>query len=176
MDYLKRSIKIYEAIPEDERKFPELDQPPGVLLNIGNIYYRNKKYDKADEFFIKTISLYEKLSEEDTKFFGINTAMSNRGLVRQAKGDYTGAEKICMDVYERRKEYNKVEDVLYSLNNIVFLRNHLRINWALYLNCTIFCNDLLFFLHYLKKLFLINLYMNFILKTDLYMSVQVLEL
>ncbi len=119
LDYLKRSIKIYEAIPEDERKFPELDQPPGVLLNIGNIYYRNRKYDKADEFFIKTISLYEKLSEEDTKFFGINTAMSNRGLVRQAKGDYTGAEKIFMDVYERRKEYNKVEDVLYSLNNIL---------------------------------------------------------
>ena len=119
LDYLKRSIKIYEAIPEDERKFPELDQPPGVLLNIGNIYYRNKKYDKADEFFIKTISLYEQLSEEDTKFFGINTAMSNRGLVRQAKGDYTGAEKIFMDVYERRKEYNKVEDVLYSLNNIL---------------------------------------------------------
>ncbi len=119
LDYLKRSIKLYEALPENERKFPEIDQPPGVLLNIGNIYFSNRDYDKADEFFIKTISLYEKVLDEDVKFFGINTAMSNRALVRQAKEDYNGAEKIFMDVYERRKEYGKVQDVLYSMNNIL---------------------------------------------------------
>ena len=119
LDYLKRSIKLYEALPENERKFPEIDQPPGVLLNIGNIYFSNRDYDKADEFFIKTISLYEKVLDEDAKFFGINTAMSNRALIKQAKKDYTGAEKIFMDVYERRKEYGKVQDILYSMNNIL---------------------------------------------------------
>ena len=119
LDYLKRSIKLYEALPENERKFPEIDQPPWVLLNIGNIYFSNRDYDKADEFFIKTISLYEKVLDEDAKFFGINTAMSNRALVRQAKEDYNGAEKIFMDVYERRKEYGKAQDVIYSMNNIL---------------------------------------------------------
>ena len=105
LDYLKRSIKLYEALPEKEKKFPEIDQPPGVLLVIGNIYFSNGEYDKADDFFSQTISLYEKTSDQEAKFFGINTAMSNRALIKQVKKDYNGAEKIFRDVYQRRKQY-----------------------------------------------------------------------
>ena len=119
LGYLNRSIKIYETLPEKERKFPEVDQPPGVLLVIGNIYYSNREYDKADEIFTQTISLYEKISDQEAKFFGINTAKSNRALIQQIKGNYNAAEKIFRDVYERRKEYGKVEDILYSMNNIL---------------------------------------------------------
>ena len=121
LDYLKRSIKIYEALPEKERKFPEIDQPPGVLLVIGNIYFSNGEYDKADDFFSQTISLYEKTSDQETKFFGINTAMSNRALIKQVKKDYNGAEKIFRDVYERRKQYGKAVDILYSMNNLIVI-------------------------------------------------------
>jgi len=119
LDYLNRSIKIYETLPEKERKFPEIGQPPGVLLVIGNIYFSNREYDKADEIFTQTISLYEKISDQEAKFFGINTAKSNRALIQQIKGNYNAAEKIFRDVYERRKEYGKVEDILYSMNNIL---------------------------------------------------------
>ncbi|MDB4063919.1 hypothetical protein N9541_07670 [Flavobacteriaceae bacterium] len=104
LDYLNRSIKIYETLPEKERKFPEVDQPPGVLLVIGNIYYSNREYDKADEIFTQTISLFEKISDQKAKFFGINTAKSNRALIQQVKGNYNVAEKIFRDVYERRKD------------------------------------------------------------------------
>ena len=121
MDYLKRSIKLYEALPEKERKFPEIDQPPGVLLVIGNIYFSNGEYDKADDFFSQTISLYEKTSDQEAKFFGINTAMSNRALIKQVKKDYNGAEKIFRDVYQRRKQYGKAEDILYSMNNLLVI-------------------------------------------------------
>ena len=103
----------------DERKFPEIDELPGVLLNIGNIYFKNEEYDKADEIFSKTIDLYKKLKDEETKFFGINTAMSNRALIKQVKKDYTGAEKILFEIYERRKEYGKVVDIIYSMNSIL---------------------------------------------------------
>ena len=119
LDYLNRSIKIYETLPEKERKFPEIGQPPGVLLVIGNIYFSNREYDKADKIFTQTISLYEKISDQEAKFFGINTAKSNRALIQQIKGNYNAAEKIFRDVYERRKEYGKVEDILYSMNNIL---------------------------------------------------------
>tara|TARA_B110001452_G_scaffold23919_1_gene18984 strand:+ start:438 stop:2102 length:1665 start_codon:yes stop_codon:yes gene_type:complete len=119
LDYLNRSIKIYETLPQKERKFPEIGQPPGVLLVIGNIYFSNREYDKADKIFTQTISLYEKISDQEAKFFGINTAKSNRALIQQIKGNYNAAEKIFRDVYERRKEYGKVEDILYSMNNIL---------------------------------------------------------
>ena len=119
LEYLRRAIKLNEAIPSDQRKFSEIDELPGVLLNIGNIYFRNKEYEKADELFTKTISLYQKISDENAKFFGINTAMSNRALIKQVQQDYSGAEKTLLKVYERRKEYGKVVDIIYSMNSLL---------------------------------------------------------
>ena len=119
LEYLKRALKLNETIPVDQKKFPEIDELPGVLLNIGNIYFKNTEYEKADEIFSKTISLYEKISGEKAKFFGINTAMSNRALIKQVNQDYTTAEKIQLKVYERRKEYGKVVDIIYSMNSLL---------------------------------------------------------
>jgi tetratricopeptide (TPR) repeat protein len=119
LEYFKRAIKLNETIPVDQRKFPEINELPGVLSNIGNIYFKNKEYEKADEIYSNTIGLYEKISDEKTKFFGINTAMSNRALIKQVNQDYSGAEKIQLKVYERRKEYGKVIDIIYSLNNLL---------------------------------------------------------
>lgn len=119
LEYLRQAIKLNEAIPSDQRKFSEIDELPGVLLNIGNIYFKNKEYEKADELFTKAISLYQKISDENAKFFGINTAMSNRALIKQVQQDYSGAEKTLLKVYERRKEYGKVVDIIYSMNSLL---------------------------------------------------------
>ena len=119
LEYLRQAIKLNKAIPSDQRKFSEIDELPGVLLNIGNIYFRNKEYEKADELFTKAISLYQKISDENAKFFGINTAMSNRALIKQVQQDYSGAEKTLLKVYERRKEYGKVVDIIYSMNSLL---------------------------------------------------------
>ena len=126
INYLKKSIKIYDALPKNEKKFPELNQPPGVLLNIGNVYFNVGQYDKADEIFKQTIKLYEALPDIDEKFFGINTAMSNRALIKQNTGDFLGAKEIYTDVYNKRKEFGKAVDILYSMNSLltVFLLNN----------------------------------------------------
>ena len=124
--YLQQSIKIYDALPKNEKKFPELNEPPGVLLNIGNVYFNVGQYDKADEIFKQTIKLYEALPDIDEKFFGINTAMSNRALIKQNTGDFLGAKEIYTDVYNKRKEFGKAVDILYSMNSLltVFLLNN----------------------------------------------------
>jgi tetratricopeptide (TPR) repeat protein len=119
LDYLKQSVKIYGAISKEERNFPNISQPPWVILNIGSIYFSNRDYDKAEEKFKEAISLFEKISDKDQKFFGINTATSNLALISQTKQDYKKAEKLFRDVYERRKEYGKAEDILYSMASIV---------------------------------------------------------
>ena len=119
LDYLKQSVKIYGAISKEERNFPNISQPPWVILNIGSIYFSNGDYDKAEEKFKEAISLFEKISDKDQKFFGINTATSNLALISQTKQDYKKAEKLFRDVYERRKEYGKAEDILYSMASIV---------------------------------------------------------
>ena len=119
LNFLKQSIKIYETLPVKDRKFPELEKPPGVLLTIGNIYFSNSEYDKADELFVQAIDLFERMNDEKAKFFGINTTMSNRALIKQARNDYDGAEKIFREVFQRRKEYGKAIDILYSMGNIL---------------------------------------------------------
>ena len=119
LDYLKQSVKIYGAISKEERNFPNISQPPWVILNIGSIYFSNRDYDKAEEKFKEAISLFENISDKDQKFFGINTATSNLALISQTKQDYKMAEKLFRDVYERRKEYGKAEDILYSMASIV---------------------------------------------------------
>ncbi len=40
-------------------------------------------------------------------------------LISQTKQDYKKAEKLFRDVYERRKEYGKAEDILYSMSSII---------------------------------------------------------
>ena len=119
LDYLKQSVKIYGAIPKEERNFPNINQPPWVILNIGSIYFSNGDYDKAEEKFKQAISLFENISDKDQIFFGINTATSNLALISQAKKDYKKAEKLIREVYERRKEYGKAEDILYSMASLL---------------------------------------------------------
>ena len=119
LDYLKQSVKIYGAIPKEERNFPNINQPPWVILNIGSIYFSNGNYDKAEEKFKQAISLFENISYKDQNAFGINTATSNLALISQAKKDYKKAEKLFREVYERRKEYGKAEDILYSMASLL---------------------------------------------------------
>ena len=94
LDYLKQSVKIYGAIPKEERNFPNINQPPWVILNIGSIYFSNGDYDKAEEKFKQAISLFENISDKDQNSFGINTATSNLALISQAKKDYKKIKKI----------------------------------------------------------------------------------
>ena len=38
LDYLTRSVQIYSALPKSEKNFPNIDQPPWVILNICLLY------------------------------------------------------------------------------------------------------------------------------------------
>ena len=126
LGYLNRSIKIYETLPEKERKFPEVDQPPGVLLVIGNIYYSNREYDKADEIFTQTISLYEKISDQKAKI---------DDMIVEHKSFLSGMSNNTV-YYNKSKEedlkmiYEKITSFSQSqYGNIDFLMN---ISWDSY--------------------------------------------
>ena len=122
LDYLTRSVQIYTALPKSERNFPNIDQPPWVILNIGSIYLRNKDYEKATEKYNQAITLFENSKSEDDKFFGLNTSNSNLGLIEEAKGEYEKAEEIYYKIYQRRLEKGKKEDILYSIAQLITVK------------------------------------------------------
>ena len=122
LDYLNRSVQIYTALPKSEKNFPNIDQPPWVILNIGSIYFKNGDHEKATEKYNQAIDLFENSGSVDAKFYGQNTSNSNLGLIEEAKGNYKKAEEIYYKVYQRRLEKEKKEDILYSLAQLIAIK------------------------------------------------------
>ena len=122
LDYLNRSVELYATIKKSEKNFPNIDQPPWVLLNIGSIYFKNGDYKKATEKYNYALNLFEKVSNQNAKFLGYNTSKSNLGLIKEAQGNYKEAEIIYEEIYQRRLEKGKIEDILYSMAQIIAVK------------------------------------------------------
>jgi tetratricopeptide (TPR) repeat protein len=122
LDYLNNSVQIYNALPKSDKNFPEIDQPPWVILNIGSIYFKNRDYEKAAEKYQQAITLFEKIGDKNAKFYGLNTANSNLGLIEERKGNYKKAEEIYHQIYQRRLEKGKKEDILYSIAQLMTVK------------------------------------------------------
>lgn len=126
LDYFNRSIAFYKAINSKELKWSNLPQPPWVIMNIGNIYFKNKDFEKASQKFNESISLFELLPDDvEEKYYGINTSKSNLGLIEQNKGNYKKAEIIYESIYQNRLLLDKKEDIIYSLSQILAINLHL---------------------------------------------------
>jgi len=122
LNYLNNSVQIYTTLPRSDKNFPNIDQPPWVILNIGSIYLKNRDYKKAAEKYQQALSLFEKIGDKNAKFYGLNTANSNLGLIEERKGNYKKAEEIYYQIYQRRLEKDKKEDILYSLSQIISVK------------------------------------------------------
>ena len=47
--FYNESLLLFEAMPDSKRVEKEINFPPWVLVNIGNVYFKNKNFDKAKE-------------------------------------------------------------------------------------------------------------------------------
>ena len=47
ISFYNESLKLFEAIPFQARVEKKISYPPWILLNIGNVYFKNKNYVKA---------------------------------------------------------------------------------------------------------------------------------
>lgn len=123
LNYFNRSIDLYNSIPKSERKNP-VDQPPWVILNIGNVYLQNGELDKAKSKYHEAKQLFKQFLNKEEKQFGLNTSDSNLALILEKEGDFDAAEKIYHEIYQRRLKSKKTEDILYSLSQIIAVKLH----------------------------------------------------
>lgn len=119
LEYFNQSIKQYQALPDSEKKFPTINYPPWIILNIGNIYLQNRDLDKAYQKYSQAIDLFEKIKDNDIKFIGLNTSYSNIGLIEDLKGNLDKTDSIYFQVYQKRMTRLKHEDILYSLSQLL---------------------------------------------------------
>ena len=119
LEYFNQSIKQYQALPNSEKKFPSINYPPWIILNIGNIYLQNRDFVKAYEKYNQAIDLFKKVKDKNAKFNGINTSYSNIGLIEDLKGNLDKTDSIYFNVYQKRMSRPKHEDILYSLSQLL---------------------------------------------------------
>ena len=117
--FFDNALRLYESMPDENKRDPNAEQPPWVLVNIGNIYLRNGEYGKAKEKYNKALSIFETIDNKKNAFYGINTSASNLGLIDESLGNFDEAEEKYISIYRRRLEENKPEDVLYSLSQLI---------------------------------------------------------
>lgn len=119
INFFNRALELYDATPNKNRRDPQVSQPPWVILNIGNVYLQNGDFEKAKEKYNTAIELFKNIKSKQQSFFGINTAESNLGLVDERNRDFIAAEIKYTNVYNRRKDLNKPDDIIYSLAQLI---------------------------------------------------------
>jgi tetratricopeptide (TPR) repeat protein len=123
LNYFNRSIELFNSLPESEMKDP-VAQPPWVILNIGNIYFQNGDFEKAKVKFKEAKRLFQQFLNIEDKQYGLNTSDSNLALIMESEGDYDSAEKIYQEIYLRRLKSNKLEDISYSIAQLIAVKLH----------------------------------------------------
>ena len=129
LDYFNTSLSLLNSIQEkdDGNALHSSDNPPWIVLNIGNIYFKNRNYQKALEKFEQARSLFEIEQDPIDRKNGLYTSNSNIGLVYGAKGDFDKQEAIYYKVYDNLKS-NPVNDrnykstVLYSMSQLLSVK------------------------------------------------------
>ena len=119
INFFNRALELYDATPNKNKRDPEVRQPPWVILNIGNVYLQNGDFEKAKEKYNTAIGLFKIIKSKQQSFFGINTAESNLGLIDERNRDFIAAEIKYTNVYNRRKDLNKPDDIIYSLAQLI---------------------------------------------------------
>ena len=130
LDYFNSAIRIRRALGLKKKGKSFTPNSPWIVLNIGNIYFKNKNYKKALEKFEEARTLFDMAIKPQNRLNGLNTSNSNIGLVYGAMGQYDKQEEIFYKVYDNivssplenkgRKNYNST--VLYSMSQILSVK------------------------------------------------------
>ena len=123
--FYNESLKLFEAIPLHDRVEKKISHPPWILLNIGNVYFKNKDYAKAALKYNEAFENFKLFESTKQKIYGFSTVYDNLGSIAEIKGNFKLAEEYYLKAYEIRKKNNKLEDLLFSELNLMSLNMEL---------------------------------------------------
>jgi len=113
LEYFNTALRISSSIKPSENDSFFRRKHPWIILNIGNIYFHNRNFEKAMEKFEEAKAIFETVKSPQNKMDGLTTSNSNIGLIYGALGEYDKQEEINYKVYDNlisnptnRKNYN----------------------------------------------------------------------
>ena len=118
--FYDESLSLFEALPVSKRQEKEVNFPPWVLINIGNVYFKNNNFDKAAEKYEEAEENFKRYKNKIKQAQGLATVNDNLALIAIKEKDFNKAEAYFKTSFSLRKNTNKIEDIIYS--NFGFLK------------------------------------------------------
>lgn len=113
LDYLNRSIEMYETLVGDSARWATYDNMLYALTKQVDVYASNRFYDKAISLIPRCLSLLDYLNHLDTTPIGLNDIRKAELMAVCAKAYYgAGDTKKAQDCYEKLEltKYRKTAD------------------------------------------------------------------
>jgi len=130
--------KIYEQTndtTEAEKTYLEIlskNRSPDVLFNLGNLYFKNKKLDLAEEFLYEALRKYRKLFafDKETHSYDLASTLNNLANIYKSKNEHQKAEKFYNEALDIFRALYKIDSKTYLpyiigiLNNLALLEQN----------------------------------------------------
>ena len=129
LSYLQDAMYEYELIKRESIKFSNSQpiQQPWLILNIGNIFFQQGEFDKAEERYKSSLNYFYEIDSLLPKIRGLSTTMNNLALVNIELGEYNVALDYINKALDLRTKYNlNPVDILHSyksLSELYFIWN-----------------------------------------------------
>lgn len=112
--FYDESLSLFEALPVSKRQEKEVNFPPWVLINIGNVYFKNNNFDKAEEKYKEAEENFKRYQDKIKQGQGLATVNDNLALIALKKEELKKAETHFRASFLLRQNSNKIEDIIYS--------------------------------------------------------------
>lgn len=117
--YYKLALETFTISKKSDRN-TNITYPPWILINIGNVYFHNKNFDKAFEYFETARNAFSS-SPGHNSIYGLPTAYDNIGKVFFNKANKDSA-KVYFDKSLKIRQSNYLYGAsIYSYNNLMSL-------------------------------------------------------
>ena len=116
IEYYIAALNMHNLLPIKDRLHKYVNEPPWILVALGNLYYKIERFEIAEKKYLEAIDNFNLLEEEFSidKTNGLGTSKTNIALIYSTKGDVQKAESQYKDVLELRKKNNNAAFIIYQ--------------------------------------------------------------
>ena len=121
IEYYIAALNLHNLLPVKDRRHKYVNEPPWILVALGNLYYKIERFEIAEEKYLEAIDNFNLIEDEfiSYKINGLSTSKTNIALIYSTLGDFQKAESQYKDVIELRKKAGYEATVIYQYMEIM---------------------------------------------------------